>query len=215
MAALVLTGAVIRSPRDQANQIKKIPAPKKVAPTNTVLMPPVPTAAPLVIVRPPWFGPYHITLAWQSSPGFTYSLHVRSNMLPSFYTNILTTNTWATVSNLWHPGFYEFAVSIVATDGWESQMSPVVRWPQPRTNFISMGVSARTNDNWETNSTYIADLPTAFYRLQSNAGMYSLQSSPNFKQWTTDTNWPTQNPLPTFYLRDQRWDNVTGIEHRD
>ncbi len=211
IAALSCLGAaVLRSPKDAANQPKKVFRPKA---TNdlSALMPP---AQPAIVLKPPFLGPYHITLAWEATPGYSYQLSIGSNAPPG-QRAIPTTNLWATVSNLWHPAVYQFAVSIVDKDGWMSQMSPVCYWPQPHSNFLSLGVSQKTNDPWTTNSTVLMDQSNRFYRLQTNAGTYALQSSPNFKQWTTDTNWPAANPLPTFYLRARRWDNFTGMEHRD
>jgi hypothetical protein len=155
---------------------------------------------------------FHITLAWEPVTGaIAYYCYRGSNSLPNFAASsaIFTTNTWVTESNLWPEAYYDFAVSAVGSNGVQSNLSPLVHWPMLLTNYLALGVSAMPTGPWTTN-TIRTNPPPGFYRLHLIAGAYALHSSPNFQAWTTLTNWPFLTPMPTFYLRASKWDNITG-----
>lgn len=202
-ASFCYGAAILRSPKDAASQPKKRVVPKKTLSIK----------APAVIIKRDY--PFHITLMCDPATGIAgYAWYRRTNPLPFFGSMIFTTNNWVTESNLWHGTNYEFSVTTVGTNGVESDFSPIVRWPQPVTNYLALGLGATVSGPWTTNFIR-TNPPTGFYRIHLQASTYSLHETPNFKTWTTVTNWPASNELPTFYLRASKWDQVSGKEVRD
>jgi hypothetical protein len=211
-ASIIAGAAVLRSPKDAANQTPRIkPAPK------IVPMPFAPAAKlKSVAPRSPQRS-FHITLMCDpATNGAGYHWYRGSNSLPNFApsSGIYTINNWVIESNLWPEAYYDFCVAIVGSNGVESNLSTLVHWPPTLTNYPALGVSALPNSLWTTN-TIRTNPPTGFYRLHLQAGIYALHSSPNFHAWTPLTNWANVIPMPTFYLRASKWDNVTGMAQPD
>lgn len=176
---------------------------------NRALLPPQPA---LVIVKPP--KPFHILLTWDVVPGADfYRVYLGTNSIPN--TRVVeTTNNFATISNLWSKTGYEMVIS--AATNWdalpatEGSFSPVFHWPPAITNYLGFGISSNKLGIWNTNVVVTNPPNPIFCRLLRIPNVFTLQMSPDLKNWIAATNWAATNQPMDFYLHQSHWDNFNG-----